>query len=149
MGKRGTRNTGQRSTLVDHLPTAVCSGALPLPLTLVISLTPGPELGCASSFCLPPTPPSPTSFSLCWDSFYRVRPTLPRKAFLSQGRHQSLTQHLRHPPCSDNLLTDLCLASSVVPGACYYAWPIIGTSSVAKLMHQLPDSTLSCLPRAV
>lgn len=62
---------GQRGTLVDHLPTAVCSDAPLTSLTLSISLTPAPELGCASSLCPPPTPPSPTSFSLCWDSFYK------------------------------------------------------------------------------
>lgn len=50
---------GQRGTLADHLPTAVCSDALLTPLTLAISLTPAPELGCASSFCPPPTLPPP------------------------------------------------------------------------------------------
>lgn len=65
---------GQRGTLADHLPTAVCSDALLTPLTLAISLTPAPELGCASSFCPPTYPPSPTSSSLCWNSFYKSRP---------------------------------------------------------------------------
>lgn len=87
---------GQYGTPVSYLPTVICSDAPLSPLTLAISPTPDPRLGCVP---------------LYWDSFIfqvRIRPTLPRKAFLGQGRDQALAQRLAHAPPSDDLLTDPC-----------------------------------------